>query len=222
MDCIVPSTPSGPSLSANHVTGRRFQLLGRQTDHGKVTTYDDKEKRVLNTYERESVWPDDLAPIGEGIDKESFDEWWQRNSSKLPNIPPLLAEQWPFRHWDYSPYNFIDLSKITCSEAIWPTEKILREVYVRGRHLDDPDADYEIMNTFRNPTATPMNETGTWDYPIVVVKTPTGIINEAEEIQYVKYMLIEGHQRRRYLNALNARGAVKAEHRIFVLDYSGA
>jgi hypothetical protein len=64
-----------------------------------------------------------------------------------------------------------------------------------------------------------MDATGTWNYPIVVLQTPDGIRTKGGLVDpNVRYCLIEGHQRFRYLNALTVHGAAAAEHGLFLLN----
>jgi hypothetical protein len=170
------------------------------------------------------VWSEALKPIGEGeFEKETFDDWWRRVGQQLPQLHPKIAEQWIYRHWDKSPYCFLPLEKLSWHLETWSTEKILRQVHISGWSLD-PEYDYEAFNKSNpwggHPTSRAMNETGTWDYPLLALKTPDGIVDygDVPSRPDVKYLLIEGDSRFRYLNALNARNAAAKEHEIFILE----
>ena len=63
-----------------------------------------------------------------------------------------------------------------------------------------------------------MNATGTWDYPIVVMYVPNGIIDCDGEHPEVRHFLVEGHSRVRYLNALTQHGKPLSEHEVYVLS----
>jgi hypothetical protein len=101
---------------------------------------------------------------------------------------------------------------------------LLRWVHISGWTLD-PDFDFEAFNKNNqwggHPTSLAMNATGTWDYPLLILETPTGIIDYGDMPSRpdVKFLLIEGHSRFRYLNALAARSADAKEHEVFVLTY---
>jgi hypothetical protein len=64
-----------------------------------------------------------------------------------------------------------------------------------------------------------MNSTGTWDYPIVVMETPDGISGWGQSWPDLRFLLIEGHSRFRYLNALHHRGEGNSTHELFILNY---
>jgi hypothetical protein len=38
------------------------------------------------TLNYERAWDEALQPIGEGLDKEPFEVWWERNQAKLSNL----------------------------------------------------------------------------------------------------------------------------------------
>ncbi|MCY1083745.1 hypothetical protein [Archangium lansingense] len=59
---------------------------------------------------------------------------------------------------------------------------------------------------------------GTWDYPIVVLETPSGIRRREGPARGDRFLLIEGHQRTRYLNVLAHRGVRTGPHQVFVLQ----
>lgn len=70
--------------------------------------------------------------------------------------------------------------------------------------------------------ASAMDALGTWDYPIVVVYSPRGFITERGTERRVRYWLIEGHLRFRYLNALEHQGVGRTRHHaLFVLHRPG-
>lgn len=163
-------------------------------------------------------WPESLAPIGEGgHNKESFEDWWERNSTGLSNLHPDIAEQWVYRHWHYSPYSFIDLHNLKWELKDWTTEQIIDAVY-NERCQFNAEHDHKVFNRFdSNPTSGPMNATGTWDYPIVVMHVPHGIIDCDGEHPEVRHFLIEGHSRVRYLNALTEYGSPLGEHKVYVI-----
>lgn len=89
----------------------------------------------------------------------------------------------------------------------------------------DAEWDYECLNRWPNhPTVTPFERSGTWDYPIVVLETPNGFRDYGGAKPLAKYLLIEGHQRLRYLNALVAREEtehLQSDHCLFLLNSDG-
>lgn len=158
----------------------------------------------------ESPWSDGLMPIGEGdVNKESFAEWWKRVQRELAHLPPDLCEQWIYRHWKGSPFRFLNLASIKWERRVWEGEDFLATVY---RALDDPlDPEFDFnqfqgkLPGWKHPTALALDE-GTWDYPVVLLRTPDGIVDNGATHNDVRFVLVEGHQRHRYLNALHALG----------------
>ncbi len=66
------------------------------------------------------------------------------------------------------------------------------------------------------PTAKALDE-GAWDYAPVILSTPGGYICPKGEHIAKDYLLIEGHSRHRYLNALIHHGKKLDDQRVFVL-----
>ncbi|GLK77671.1 hypothetical protein GCM10008171_29250 [Methylopila jiangsuensis] len=165
------------------------------------------------------VWPVELRPHGEGTyEKEPVEGWYDRNSDRVGHLHPLIAGQWVYRHWDLSPYCSLPLAGLAWTEETWTSEEVL------GVHCPfwefNAEHDYQVFNTFPdNPTATPMNATGTWDIPIVLLQTPAGLIDAQGPKPGIRHLLIEGHSRMRDLNSLVHRGEAASSHRVFVLRH---
>lgn len=89
-----------------------------------------------------------------------------------------------------------------------------------GEELD-PEFDYDTFQrrggTDRHATALAL-DAGTWDYPMVLLSTPFGVIDGGNPLPDVRLVIVEGHQRHRYLNALHALGRAPAgPHETIVL-----
>lgn len=162
-------------------------------------------------------WPTSLRPYGhDTMDPEAVDTWYERNQSLVGHLHPLIAGQWIHRHWTHSPYCSFPLGALSWTMEIWASEKLL------GVHcprcMMNAEHDFDVFNTFPgNPTAAPMNATGTWDIPVLILEIPGGVVDAQGPVPTARHLLIEGHQRMRYLNALVARDRVRPEHRVFVL-----
>ncbi|MEZ5996408.1 MAG: hypothetical protein R3C25_11740 [Hyphomonadaceae bacterium] len=173
------------------------------------------------------AWPAALKPIGEGkFDQEPFDAWWARHGHALSHLHPQIAEQWIHRHWTYSHFSFLPLDELASREESWDSGTIVRDVMRYGHDGCDytPDFDYRTFQrrgeADRHATAVAL-DAGTWDYPIVVLETPNGFIDARRPRPDARFVLIEGHQRMRYLNALHTRGHTPlGPHRIFVLTWT--
>lgn len=168
-------------------------------------------------------WPAHLRPTGErGPNKESFSDWWSRNRAELAHLPPDLCEQWIFRHWQYSPFTFLWLGGLNWERRTYEGDELLRSVYRAFGGDLEPQFDYETFHrrggANRHPTAVAL-DSGTWDYPMVLLSTPRGIIDSGRRHSDVRSVIVEGHQRHRYLNALHALGrAPRGPHQVIVLS----
>jgi hypothetical protein len=173
------------------------------------------------------VWSGELKPVSEGeLGKEPFNTWWTRHRGRLRNLHPEIAEQWIYRHWTYSHFSFLPLERLTWREEVWDSDKILSVVVRYGHDGCDyaPDFDY---CTFRRRGGADRLQTaraldaGTWDFAIVVLEAPDGFLDARRPLPDARYVLIEGHQRMRYLNALRTRNwRPLGPHRVFVLKWS--
>lgn len=168
------------------------------------------------------VWPECLKPKGYGDHAvEDFGCWWDRNREELNNLPEALAKQWIYRHWQDSVTSFIPLEGLECVVEAWPAHDFLSRVgTVRGNEPMDPVRDFELFSQKRigkkHPTAKDLDE-GYWDLPLVVLRTPEGFIDRIGEKIDKEFLLVEGHKRRRYLNALLNKGDTIVDQKVFVL-----
>ena len=170
----------------------------------------------------ECVWPEHLKPKGYGGHiVEDFGSWWARNNEELKHFPEALAEQWIYRHWKDSVASFIPIEELECVEETWPANDFVTRVgTVRGNEKMNPEHDYEVFNGKKTGekllTAEDFDE-GHWDFPVVVLDTPGGFIDCVGDHIESDFFLVEGHKRRRYLNALLHRGSSISDQRVFSL-----
>ena len=173
------------------------------------------------------IWPDSLEPIGNDTwKKESFGDWWQRNRGNLSHLPSDLCEQWVYRHFAQTQFSFIPLGTLIVKTISLSLPDLFKEIHRELAYPLAPDYDRKVFeNTSFNgkahPTAQAFIEGGTWDYPIVTVSCPNGIISPRfpNGRNEPTLLLVEGHQRHRYLNALNYFGeAPEGPHKVFVLE----
>lgn len=172
---------------------------------------------------RDTAWPAHLMPEGEGerFDKEPFEKWWGRVEGELGHLPARLCEQWIHRHWTASPLRFLPLDTLRWREDTLIGEALLARVYRAWGGRLNAKFDYATFQRRggddRHPTAKAL-DTGTWDYPMIVLETPHGIRNEGALHTEVRSVIVEGHPRHRYLAALHALGRPPAgPHRIYVV-----
>lgn len=163
-----------------------------------------------------------MRPVGHDEDeKETFQAWWQRWDGRLANLEPRIAEQWIYRHWCRSYMAFLELKPITWSEEVWSGDQILANVHMEFGGPMDPIWDFDQFNGARGlgpiSTARAMN-TGTWDMPLLVLKTPNGLHSAEGELHEVRFVVAEGSKRMRYLNALRHRGEGAGPHALLVLS----
>lgn len=165
------------------------------------------------------VWPDSYRPTGHGtIEPEPFADWWSRHKGDLAHLHPMIAEQWVYRHFDYTSYSCLELSRLSWTEERWPASEIISKALVPGNELD-PEFDYETFAGEQTATGSPFLQSGTWDYPALLLRTPNGVRTWQGEFPNARYLLIEGHQRIRMLNAMASLGKPMAPlHSVFVLS----
>lgn len=172
---------------------------------------------------RGPIWPKHLKPEGEGTPyQEDFEPWWQRHSVEFSHLHPLLAEQWIHRHWSGTDFAFLPIETLRWQLASRSGDEILRSV---RREIDtrlEPEIDYDqfqgLLGFDKFQTAIELDE-GTWKHPIVALSTPSGWRSRRQgDLPKERLMLVEGHLRHRYLNALHAKGIPpKGPHQLFIL-----
>lgn len=171
----------------------------------------------------DTAWPDELRPWGEAThEKEPFAAWWDRNHATLQHLPQALCEQWVYRHWTHSPASFLPLDSLTWRRDFWSGEALLGRIYRAWGGELHPQFDYDTFQRRggddRHPTARAL-DAGTWDYPMVLLATPNGVIDAGEHHPQVRFVIVEGHQRHRYLNALHALGRPpRGPHEVIILS----
>lgn len=175
------------------------------------------------------VWPPHLQPIGDNsADKESFAAWWGRNESEIGHLHPQLAEQWVYRHWDYTEFAFLPLETLSWQLRQMEGGEVLANVRREISKQLDPEWDYhQFQGEGKEKTQTAQElDQGTWAHPIVALSTPSGWVTRSREhphdfieLPQERLMLLEGHQRHRYLNALHWRGTPpRGPHQVFVVS----
>jgi hypothetical protein len=176
-----------------------------------------------------SVWPQHLQPVDDdSARKETFASWWERNLAEIGHLHPLLAEQWIYRHWRHTDFAFLPLDSLEWDLVEMSGEEFLENVRREISKRLDPEFDYEQFQGRHGwgKTATARDlDSGTWTYPIVALSTPSGWTTQSDkhphdpvELPDERLMLLEGHQRHRYLNALHHRGTPPpGPHRVFVV-----
>lgn len=172
-----------------------------------------------------SVWPKELERLENGRDAwdvEPFDVWRGRTRGLTGDLPDEVCEQWVYRHFGHSPMEFLELHCLSCEEVIWSPEQFLARVgTIYGNEPMDPVDDLAIYSGNgtgwgKLPTAMALDE-GAWDYAPIVLHTPGGYICPGSDHIRKDYLLIEGHSRHRYLNALIHDGKRLGDQRVFVL-----
>jgi hypothetical protein len=179
----------------------------------------------LKLPDHRSVWPEILRPVNhDSHDKEAFDTWWQRNTVILSHLPPDLCQQWIYRHWTHSPFSFLQPETLTWERRFYDGQELLGSIYRAFGGDLHPQLDYETFQrkrgADRHQTAKAL-DSGTWDYPMILLFTPRGVIDVGNYLPDVRLLIVEGHQRHRYLNALHALGrAPFGSHEVLVLTTS--
>ncbi|MBI2254389.1 MAG: hypothetical protein HYU58_07220 [Proteobacteria bacterium] len=119
------------------------------------------------------AWSIDLKPLGDEdkFDREEFAPWWARNAKALKHIHPQIAEQWIYRHWRHSPYCNIPIEGISWTIERWSTENLLKDVKRGNSSKENPSWDYGHLRQFGHEPAKSMDNTGTWNIPVIVLET---------------------------------------------------
>ena len=173
-------------------------------------------------YNKLPNWPEHLKPIGEGtFDKEVFEIWWGRHKESFQHLDSRILEQWVHRHWHCSPYSFVPLATLKSTLISMSPSEIIKATFNRCDEYKNPDYDYSAFHgahfeNGKHPTALALDE-GEWDFPIIMIHTPNGFLSRELKMQN-EYLLIEGHQRVRYANALMHRGVDLIPQKVFLLE----
>ncbi|KZL24534.1 hypothetical protein [Pseudovibrio sp. WM33] len=171
------------------------------------------------------LWRGEFKPLGErglGSQVEKLGDYLDRVKLLVPNLPDELIEQWPYRHWDLTQFRCVPLDRLECREVLWEPRFFLDNVgtYFCPDSLNPTHA-YETLHRDieGKPTHTskPFEETGEWDYAPIVLETPDGYRTPDDVELKFPYLLIEGHQRRAYLNALLHRGEAVCAQRVLLV-----
>tara|TARA_R110001599_G_C11978273_1_gene634637 strand:+ start:89 stop:643 length:555 start_codon:yes stop_codon:yes gene_type:complete len=169
-----------------------------------------------------STWPPHLAPIGEGFQKEPFITWWLRNRQELQHLDKRICEQWIYRHWGYTDFDFLELERLSYKSIFLSAQEIVYSVaYDRGVTLT-PETDRYVFERSAAgipiAPATAFQRLNTWDYPIITLEAAGGYIGRRASSLEPSLVLIEGHQRFRYLTSLvHHYDAPEGPHEVFVL-----
>lgn len=130
----------------------------------------------------------------------------------------MIAEQWIHRHFRETYFRFIPLETLAWRRESWSAEEILRRVHLERDALD-PKRDFKVFNDGKLQTALDFNEHQTWSMPPVVLETPKGVVTWSEEpLTDVRYVLVEGHKRLRYLAGALDAGRGGGPHDLFILQ----
>lgn len=166
-------------------------------------------------------WDEKFEPLGFGtLNVENFPDWEERVGNQIGNLCPEIRQQWVHRHWTYSPLSFLPLESLSWREERWAPQRFIAEVKSwRGDEALNPEHDFKVFANpggRKRPTAEALDQ-GEWDFAPPVLSTPGGFIDTLGNHVQAEYLLVEGHQRRRYLNALTERGVELVDQRVFIL-----
>jgi hypothetical protein len=172
--------------------------------------------------------------------KQQHDEIWRdapltmkapyKPYAGKPHLHPRIAEQWIHRHWRETPFKHVQLEKLTWRLEDWETLDIFKKIHVRRSCLMNgldslyPDRDYEENKNSDDQPAKSLRMTGTWDYPIVVIRTPNGVTDywkhfpQGKHLPHGTFCLIEGHWRVQLLWAWASKKLAAHKHEVFVLE----
>jgi hypothetical protein len=116
----------------------------------------------------------------------------------------------------YSPWRFLAPDQLRWRQETWSSAKILERVHMEYGGPFDVDFDYQVLHVAQTRTARYWLN-GTWNIPMLILETPVGVQTYNGPLPQVRFVLVEGSLRMRYLNALHARGEPTGPHQVFVL-----
>lgn len=164
---------------------------------------------------------DQFRPVGEDtFQQELFETWWERQAQTLGHLHAEICEQWIYRHWRGTRHRWLDPLDLTWRLEGFDTDRFLSLVHLHWGGPADPAHDYEVFRPDRpDPLETALNwENGTWTLPPILLETPEGIRFHAEKYPNVRFLVVEGSKRYRWLNALAHRCAPTGPHQAYVLS----
>ena len=90
------------------------------------------------------------------------------------------------------------MEKLEWKKESLPTRELLKSVVPEFSKRFEPEVDYPLMHgdlSFPKSDTAIAFESGTWDYPVIALSTPQGIVSSTGEKPDVRLVLIEGHSR---------------------------
>lgn len=103
------------------------------------------------------------------------------------------------------------------ASSVLATSAILADAHLERDDLN-PAHDYASFNANRVSTAIDFNAQGTWSIPPIILETPFGVMSwDHGPLPDVRFTLIEGHTRLRYLAGVADAGVETGPHELFIL-----
>ncbi len=163
---------------------------------------------------------DDIAPVGEGQEREPFSLWFARVEHRIPNIPRNVAEHWLHRHWGDSPYYGMPLEQLRFRQEGWSNDKFI-EIETGPQWSFGKRVEAYLHDPSYRPRQTDMlwetmSRHGTWPQPIIVLDNPTGFAGPMATTIRSRWLLVEGHLRATYLHYLITDGRAQPTHQVWV------
>ena len=152
---------------------------------------------------------DDIAPRQVERDRGDFERWWARVSDSLPRMPPGVAEQWVFRHWDHSPYHHVPVRDLDFRLESWSLDRLRQLRVGDGCRFDEAK---DVRVSLKSPRTWVQEQTvalRTFPVPIIAWEGPKLYGLRTPQ-------LLEGHRRFTYLLHLAYHEPVEEEHAVWV------
>ncbi|GHC97313.1 hypothetical protein [Novosphingobium pokkalii] len=97
-------------------------------------------------------------------------------------------------------FSFLPLDDLAWERRLWRGEDLLGSIHRAWGGELHPQFDYDTFQgrggADRHATAVALDQ-GTWDFPMVLLSTPFGVIDGGARLPDVRLVIVEGHQRHR-------------------------
>ena len=168
-------------------------------------------------YEPGYGFPVHLYPaldVDSGSPVVNFIDWWPAVKTEYPNLPEEVAREWLHRHWQYSPYKWLNLREYKFHVSKIRSDEIQRIRTGDSDFKEDNSAQINwgdnYCNNLTNMDCQPlylaqyMDEHGDFPTPIIVLDNFDGHLNDEKYPRQL--ILVEGHTRFSVAMYLNDMG----------------
>ncbi len=157
---------------------------------------------------------------------ESAEEYCQRMGSLLPAFPGSVLTQWFYDHWaQIDGYAWLRFETLGFERMLWSVDDALSSGIKDNRVVRTDQCHFEtgVTTTRIQRIAAYFKAHGTWPVPPVFLANKEGTIVRPDGFRLTSpYHVLEGHHRAALFCAFAGRGAVTAEHEVWVATVADA